>query len=138
MRAGPSKALILTTLLFGCTRSVPAPSGDASVVSSVAAPPLACALPADPEMVHDQIIADPCFEDFFGHCRSLCVHVCTTCGEGCTTAECRAQCLTARDQCARDHEGHCASSYRECRTKLVTDWLTNKCDAVCAPFRRCP
>ncbi len=24
------------------------------------------------------------------------------------------------------------------RTKLVTDWLTNKCDAVCAPFRKCP
>lgn len=139
MRAGPSKALALMILLSGCSRPVPQYS-DASVATVIdaASPLLRCTLPLDPEMAHDQIIADECFEDFFGGCRKTCVQTCVTCGENCTTEKCRADCLAARDDCARAQSGHCASTYRECRTKLVTDWLANKCDAVCAPFRKCP
>ena len=126
MPAGPRKALVLAILLAACSRSAPSPSVDASVIA-VAAPPLvACALPLDPQTVRDQIVADPCFEDFFGRCRGACVQDCTTCGGACTTEACREQCLAVRDTCAKAKEGPCGSAYRACRAKLVTDAMPPK------------
>ena len=128
MRAGPSKALLLTILLAACTRSAPSTSVDASVIGIANAAPalVACALPVDPQTIHDQILADSCLEDFFGRCRGACVQDCATCGGGCSTEACREQCLAVRDTCAKAQEGRCGSAYRACRAKLVTDAMPPK------------
>ena len=126
MRAGLSEALLLTILLTACSRSAPSTSVDASVIA-IAAPPLAaCALTVDPQTIHDQVLADPCFEDFFGRCRGACVQDCMTCGGACTTEACREQCLAVRDTCAKAKEGRCGNAYRACRDKLVTDAMPPK------------
>jgi hypothetical protein len=113
--------------------------------------PLACASP-----IEQACVADPCEHEEIGACHGACVSTCAACGGSCVSqceackapckddacrracatscGQCRQACVTALDRCTT---GHCAEEYKACRTRLVSSWIANKCDAVCKPFDAC-
>ncbi len=113
--------------------------------------PLSCAFDFE-----QSCVPDPCEDERRETCAAECGNTCATCGQTCVTqcvackapcrdeacrracavscGRCRQDCIGARDRCST---GHCGDEYKGCRARLVTSWITNRCDSVCAPFIAC-
>lgn len=134
----------LATLANGCAGSsgppqmVPMYDRDAAVAAQPLVPPphaVACKIPFDREEMNHRAALDECLGEPRRACWSGCETACASCGEACVgDAACERRCLQERDTCKANH---CADVHAQCRKSLVEGWLSNGCDAVCAPFRAC-
>jgi hypothetical protein len=133
--------LISTLVAMGCNQPASAlPTvaifADASTteLTPVFPPPhdLACTIPFDREEMNHMVALDECLGASRSSCWSGCESTCSSCGVACARdPACEAHCLAERDTC-KTH--HCADVHTQCRAELVRDWLSNKCDSVCAPL----
>jgi hypothetical protein len=96
---------------------------------------IACTIQYDREEMNHMAAQDECLGSARGNCWSGCEATCNSCGEGCASdALCEARCLSERDTCKLHH---CVDIHAQCRTGLVSSWLSNKCDALCGRYRAC-
>lgn len=98
-------------------------------------PDIGCAIQFDREEMNHMLALDECLGTSRSNCWSGCEGTCTSCGVACAgDAACEAHCRTERDTCKLHH---CVDVHDQCRTDLVRNWLSNKCDVLCAPFHAC-
>jgi len=137
------RTFLFCALGFGCgepakLQMVPMYSDDAAVEAAPLTPPphdIGCTIQYDHEEMNHMYALDECLGPSRSTCWSGCENTCKSCGEACAgDAACESHCLAERDTC-KTH--HCADVHTQCRTTLVRDWLSNKCDALCAPYRAC-
>jgi hypothetical protein len=135
--------LLCTVLVTSCgERTQPQTVSIYSEDGSVEAAPLtrpphdiACKIQYDREEMNHMYALDACLGPSREACWSGCETTCTSCGVACAgDSACEAHCLAERDTC-KSH--HCVDIHAQCRAELVGNWLSNKCDAVCASFHAC-
>ena len=135
------RSIAVLAILFACRPATIHEEPAAEPVDVKAAAParadaatLACTIDYDAETFHHQLASDECLGDSRRACWTSCENDCSTCGTSCKDAACEAKCLAALGECKTKH---CGVVHARCRTKLVTEWLANKCDATCAPYDAC-
>ncbi len=135
--------LTLVAVPIGCgepakVQMVAMYTDDGAVEAAPLVPPphdIGCTIQYDREEMNHMVALDECLGSSRSACWSTCENACTSCGVACAhDPVCEAHCLTERDTC-KSH--HCVDLHAQCRTSLVSSWISNKCDALCAPFRAC-
>jgi hypothetical protein len=138
-------SLLSTLVAVACGGGAPAPQTvpiysdmDASVEAAPLTPPphdIGCTIRYDREEMNHMVALDECLGASRRECWSGCEAACNSCGLACARdPTCEARCIAERDTCKSNH---CVDIHAQCRTDLVRDWLSNRCDALCAPFRAC-
>ncbi|HEY1957720.1 MAG TPA: hypothetical protein VGH28_19000 [Polyangiaceae bacterium] len=96
---------------------------------------IGCAIRFDREEMNHMAALDECLGEPRKACWAGCEATCTSCGVACAgDSACEAQCIAERDTCKSNH---CVDVHARCRNDLVRDWLTNRCDDLCGPYRDC-
>lgn len=135
--------LLCALVATGCgepaqLQMVPMYTNDAAIEAAPLTPPphdIGCTIKYDREEMNHMLALDDCLGASRSGCWSACENACSSCGEACAgDAACESHCLTERDTC-KSHR--CVDIHAQCRADLVRNWLSNKCDALCAPYHAC-